>query len=146
MAGADDLARKLRSEGVRAELDITGRKIDKQIKAALKKQIPFAVFVGEDEIASGAYTVRNLVEPHRVVGDEGRLVVSGISHLLPNRKPGEIDAVCVLDWVNDFIPQIGQPKEARVTLAFGNHFVLNIAYHSPAFRLSEGHRLPNRSR
>ena len=49
MAGADDLARKLRSEGVRAELDITGRKIDKQIKAALKKQIPFAVFVGEDE-------------------------------------------------------------------------------------------------
>ncbi|QWQ31903.1 hypothetical protein KOY48_03180 [Candidatus Minimicrobia naudis] len=62
LAGADDLARKLRGEGVRAELDITGRKIDNQIKAALKKQIPFAVFVGEDEIASGAYTVRNLVE------------------------------------------------------------------------------------
>lgn len=38
MAGADDLARKLRSEGVRAELDITGRKIDKQIKAALKSK------------------------------------------------------------------------------------------------------------
>lgn len=62
LAGADSLAQTLRSEGVRAELDITGRKIDKQLKAALKKGIPFAVFVGENEISTGSYTVKNLVD------------------------------------------------------------------------------------
>ena len=62
LAGADSLAQTLRSEGVRAELDITGRKIDKQLKAALKKGIPFAVFVGENEISTGTYTVKNLVD------------------------------------------------------------------------------------
>lgn len=62
LAGADSLAQTLRSEGVRAELDITGRKIDKQLKAALKKGIPFAVFVGENEISTGTYTVKNLID------------------------------------------------------------------------------------
>lgn len=62
LAGADSLAQTLRSEGVRAELDITGRKIDKQLKAALKKGIPFAVFVGENEISTGSYTVKNLID------------------------------------------------------------------------------------
>jgi len=89
MAGADDLARKLRSEGVRAELDITGRKIDKQIKAALKKQIPFAVFVGEDEIASGAYTVRNLVE-----SDEQKVGAERIVTIVKDRRyDGDEDAL-----------------------------------------------------
>jgi len=62
LASADSLAQTLRSEGVRAELDITGRKIDKQLKAALKKGIPFAVFVGENEISTGSYTVKNLID------------------------------------------------------------------------------------
>ena len=89
MAGADDLARKLRSEGVRAELDISGRKIDKQIKAALKKQIPFAVFVGEDEIASGAYTVRNLVE-----SDEQKVGAERIVTIVKDRRyDGDEDAL-----------------------------------------------------
>ena len=89
MAGADDLARKLRSEGVRAELDITGRKIDKQIKAAIKKQIPFAVFVGEDEIASGAYTVRNLVE-----SDEQKVGAERIVTIVKDRRyDGDEDAL-----------------------------------------------------
>ena len=88
LAGADDLARQLRDEGVRAELDITGRKIDKQIKAALKKRIPFAVFVGEDEIASGAYTVRNLVE-----SDEQKVGVERIVTIVKDRRyDGDDDA------------------------------------------------------
>lgn len=73
-AGADALVRKLRSEGVRAELDITGRKVDKQLKTALKKQIPFAVFVGMEEISSGAYTVKNLVESTEQRVDADRMV------------------------------------------------------------------------
>ena len=62
LGGADALARTLRSEGVRAELDFSGRKLDKQLKTALKKNIPFVAFVGEEEIASGIYTIKNLTE------------------------------------------------------------------------------------
>lgn len=71
---ADKLVRKLRSEGVRAEIDITGRKIDKQIKTAIKKQIPFAVFVGGDEVESGAYSVKNLVESTEQKVDVTRMI------------------------------------------------------------------------
>ena len=62
LGGADTLARTLRSEGVRAELDFSGRKLDKQLKTALKKNIPFVAFVGEEEVASGVYTIKNLIE------------------------------------------------------------------------------------
>lgn len=72
--GADKLAKKLRAEGVRAELDITGRKIDKQIKTAFKKQIPFVAFVGSDELESGVYSVKNLVESTEQKMDANRMV------------------------------------------------------------------------
>ena len=61
-AGANELASRLRSEGVRVELDITGRKADIQLKTALKKQIPFIAFVGENEVASQQYTVKDLAK------------------------------------------------------------------------------------
>lgn len=55
---AADLARDLRSEGVKTELDITGRKTDKQIKTALKKDIPFVIFVGSEEAESKVYSFK----------------------------------------------------------------------------------------
>jgi histidyl-tRNA synthetase len=54
-SAASDLASELRAEGVKTELDITGRKTDKQIKTALKKDIPFMIFVGPDEAKSKVY-------------------------------------------------------------------------------------------
>lgn len=57
--GAQRLAKRLRAEGVNVEVDITGRKIDKQIKAVIKKQIPFIVFVGESEIESELYSFKD---------------------------------------------------------------------------------------
>jgi len=56
---ASKLARDFRNEGVRAELDITGRKLDKQLKTALKKKIPFLVFVGHDEAEKEIYTFKD---------------------------------------------------------------------------------------
>lgn len=56
---AAKLARDFRSEGVRVELDITGRKLDKQLKTALKKRIPFLVFVGRDEVEKEIYTFKD---------------------------------------------------------------------------------------
>ncbi len=54
-AAASKLARDLRAEGVKTELDITNRKTDKQIKTALKKDIPFIIFVGAEEAESQLY-------------------------------------------------------------------------------------------
>ncbi len=56
---AAKLAQELRSEGVKVELDITGRKLDKQIKTAVKKRIPFMIFVGSDEVKKEVYTFKD---------------------------------------------------------------------------------------
>lgn len=57
--GAMELADKLREEGVNTEVDITGRKLDKQLKTAIKKDIPFILFVGEEEIKREIYPLKD---------------------------------------------------------------------------------------
>ena len=59
MVGAQKLAAALREEGVNVAVDISGRKLDKQIKAVLKNRVPFMVFVGEDELKSETYTFKD---------------------------------------------------------------------------------------
>jgi histidyl-tRNA synthetase len=49
----------LRSEGVKVEVDITQRKLDKQIKSVIKKQIPFIVFIGQEEIDNEIYPFKD---------------------------------------------------------------------------------------
>lgn len=72
--GADNLAKRLRAEGVRAELDFTDRKVDKQLKTALKKQIPFATFIGGDELKNDIFPLKNLVKSTEEKVDFNRLV------------------------------------------------------------------------
>lgn len=50
----------LREMEVSVAVDSTNRKIDKQIKTAVKKGIKYILFIGEKELASGQYTLRNL--------------------------------------------------------------------------------------
>jgi histidyl-tRNA synthetase len=59
LKGALKFAADLRAEGVNTEVDITDRKLDKQIKAVVKKQIPFIVFIGEEELQSGQFTFKD---------------------------------------------------------------------------------------
>ena len=59
LKGAMKLATDLREEGVNTELDITGRKLDKQLKTAVKKSIPFIIFVGEEELAKEIYSFKD---------------------------------------------------------------------------------------
>ena len=42
------------------ELDSTLRKVDKQIKTALKKGVPYVIFVGEKELKSEIYAFKDL--------------------------------------------------------------------------------------
>ena len=59
MDGAVKLASELRGEGVKTELDITGRKLDKQLKTAIKKNVPYILFVGEEELTNEVYTFKD---------------------------------------------------------------------------------------
>ena len=51
---------ELREMGVKVAVDLTGRKTDKQLKTALKKQIPYIMFIGSQELESEQFKLKNL--------------------------------------------------------------------------------------
>lgn len=53
---------ELRKMGLNLAVDNTGRKLDKQIKTAVKKGLHYAIFIGETELASEQFKLRNLVD------------------------------------------------------------------------------------
>ncbi len=58
--GALKVAAQLRHAGFNVEIDITGRKLDKQIKTAVKKNIPYLLFVGPQDVETGEYSLKNV--------------------------------------------------------------------------------------
>lgn len=54
------VVKKLRSLGLNIAVDSTGRKLDKQIKTAVKKQIRYAIIIGEQELEDDQYVLKNL--------------------------------------------------------------------------------------
>lgn len=54
------VVRELRDMGVRVAADYTDRKIDKQYKAAVKSGVKYAIFIGNEEIESNLYILKNL--------------------------------------------------------------------------------------
>ena len=87
--GADRLVRKLREADVKVEFDFTLRKIDKQLKTAVKKGIPFAIFVGETELESGIYPIKNLDDSTEQQVDFDRVITTVKDH----RYDGDEDSV-----------------------------------------------------
>lgn len=77
---AHKVADALRSEGVRVAVDITGRKLDKQIKAAVKMKVPYMLFVGEKEIADEAYRLKDTVSEQEQVLSVERIVTTVADH------------------------------------------------------------------
>ena len=59
---ANKLTRDLRAEGINVEVDLSGHKLDRQIKTALKKAIPYILFIGEEEVKSGIYTIKDIAK------------------------------------------------------------------------------------
>lgn len=51
---------QLRELGLRVAVDTTARKTDKQIKSAVKKGVCYALFIGEKELESGQFTLKDL--------------------------------------------------------------------------------------
>ena len=50
----------LREEGLRLAVDTTGRKLDTQLKSAVKSGIPYVIFIGEHELASQRFKLKDL--------------------------------------------------------------------------------------
>ncbi len=93
--GARDLAIKLRGEGINTELDITGRKADKQLKTAIKKSIPYILFVGENELETEVYPLKTVA-----TGDEQKVAFERIVTILGDRRRGranEDDEIFAVD-------------------------------------------------
>lgn len=71
LKGAQRVATALRAEGVRVAVDITNRKLDKQIKAAVKMRVPYMLFVGEKELGEELYRLKDVKsEDEKVLGVE----------------------------------------------------------------------------
>ena len=57
---AQDLAQLLREKKVRTSVDFSFRKVGDQIKYADKNKIPFIICIGDEEVTSGKFKVKNL--------------------------------------------------------------------------------------
>jgi histidyl-tRNA synthetase len=57
---AEDLAQKLREKGLRVVIDVTGKKVGDQIKYADKNKIPNIICIGENEVKTGKFQLKNL--------------------------------------------------------------------------------------
>lgn len=74
---ASRLVSDLRYNGLNVEQDFSKRKLDRQIKTAAKKSIPYVIFVGEEEVASGIYPIKDISS-----GEEKKLNINEIVDLL----------------------------------------------------------------
>ena len=63
-----------RQEGLRLAVDMTGRKIDKQIKTAVKKAYTYVIFIGESELADNRYKLKNLTTGEEETHSPERIV------------------------------------------------------------------------
>jgi len=57
---ANELAQKLREAGVNVAINLTDKKVGDQIKSADKQKVPYIICIGEDEIKSGEFKLKNL--------------------------------------------------------------------------------------
>jgi histidyl-tRNA synthetase len=80
-AAAQSLLKDLRTAGVNVAVDCTGRKMDKQLKSAAKAGYPYALFIGEQELADGEYNLKDLA-----TGKEQRLKLDAIRLTLIDKK------------------------------------------------------------
>ena len=71
----DELAGYLRKEGVNVAVDYTNRKLGAQIKTADRQKIPFVVCIGEDEVKTGRFKVKNMKTGKEILTDREEIVI-----------------------------------------------------------------------
>jgi histidyl-tRNA synthetase len=76
--GIDDLfclqvLKELRQNGINAELYPSSAKLKKQMKYANDKNIPFVIFINEDEVASNSLELKNML-----TGEQQKLTIKDV--------------------------------------------------------------------
>jgi len=74
---ARKLADSLREKGLNVAIDLTDKKVGDQIKSADKQSIPYIICVGENEVKSGIYSVKNME-----TGEESKVKVEEIAGIV----------------------------------------------------------------
>jgi histidyl-tRNA synthetase len=74
------LAMRLRSEGVPCEVDLMMRRLDRQLKYADAKGVPFALIVGRRELKEGVYRLRDMAKGEERIVDWDRLLSTVAGH------------------------------------------------------------------
>lgn len=57
---AQDIAQKIREDNISVTVDYSGKKIGDQIKYADKNKIPFVIIIGENEVKTGKFKIKEL--------------------------------------------------------------------------------------
>jgi len=83
---AQKVIAELRDMGANVAVDYTDRKPDKQIKAAVKKGIHYAMFIGAKEIKDEQYEIRNLI-----TGVEERHSTSRIVSIIKDYRDEDLE-------------------------------------------------------
>ncbi|MBN2567550.1 histidine--tRNA ligase [Candidatus Woesearchaeota archaeon] len=60
MADSFNAVTRLREKGIRADLDLMGRGVSKNLAYVSQQGIPYAIIIGEDEVLSGKCTLRDM--------------------------------------------------------------------------------------
>lgn len=72
---ASAVTRKLRDAGINTDIDMMSRKLPKNIKYAQSYGIPYALFVGENELQEGKFKLKNLNSGQEVLGSMDELII-----------------------------------------------------------------------
>lgn len=78
---AQRIIAELREDGLNVAVDSTGRKLDKQIKTADKKQLHYVVIIGEKELAEEQFTLKDLQ-----TGEEEKHGASRLVSIIKDRR------------------------------------------------------------
>lgn len=87
----------LRAEGLRLAVDTTGRKLDKQLKSAVKKGVEHVIFIGDAELADNRYKVKNLATGSEETHGAERLVAMLRDHRNKHSSPSPADEPEIAD-------------------------------------------------
>jgi len=71
---AQKLAHAFRNAGIATSVDVSNKKVGKKIANAGEQYIEYALVLGEDEITSGSYTVKDLLEGTTLSGTLQELI------------------------------------------------------------------------
>lgn len=73
---ADELAQRLRVNGVKVVVDYTERKLAAQVKTADKQSVPYVICIGDREVDANVYLVKNLQTGEQVEASESDLLAA----------------------------------------------------------------------